>query len=253
MTFQVVIPARHASSRLPGKPLAEIGGRPMVAHVLDRGRESDAEAVWVATDDQRIAEAVEAAGGRALMTRADHFSGTDRLQEVAVQLDLPDNAIVVNVQGDEPLIPPAVINQVARNLADNPACDIATLCEPITERAELFNPAVVKVVMGEDGDALYFSRAPVPWHRDGFAVESDSLPEGRWWRHIGIYAYRVALLHRYVAWPRAELEQMESLEQLRALAHGTGIHVAPAVERVPAGVDTEADLEAVRACLGGQP
>lgn len=252
MSFKVVIPARYASSRLPGKPLAEIDGRPMVAHVLDRCRASEADGVWVATDDERIAEAVQAEGGHAVMTRADHFSGTDRLEEVATRLELADGDIVVNVQGDEPRIPPAVINQVARNLADHPDCGIATLCEPIRRREDLFSPDVVKVVMADNGEALYFSRAPVPWHREAFARPSDSMPEGVWWRHIGIYAYRVGLLHQYVHWQPGALECMESLEQLRALANGTRIHVDPAAATVPAGVDTQADLEALRRVSGGE-
>jgi 3-deoxy-manno-octulosonate cytidylyltransferase (CMP-KDO synthetase) len=251
MSFHIVIPARHASSRLPGKPLADINGRPMISHVMDRCREADAERVLVATDDERIADAVGEAEGEAVMTRADHQSGTDRLQEVAEQLQLPDDAIVVNVQGDEPLIPAQVINQVAGNLAANPACSIATLCEPISSRAELFNANVVKVVMDGQGKALYFSRAPIPWHRDSFSTDREGpMPAGQWWRHIGIYAYRVSLLHRFVTWEPAQLEQLESLEQLRAMAHGEAIHVAPAAARVPAGVDTPEDLEAVRRYLG---
>lgn len=249
--YHIVIPARYASQRLPGKPLADIAGKPMVVHVAERCREAGAANVWVATDDERVYEAVEQAGGQVLMTRADHFSGTDRLQEVAGQLKLGDDEIIVNVQGDEPRIPPAVIDQVAGNLAGHPECRIATLCEPITRRQDLFNPNVVKVVMDDAGRALYFSRAPVPWHRDGFAEESDSLPEGHWWRHIGIYAYRVGLLHDYVTWPQAEIERMESLEQLRAMANGTGIHVAPACQDVPGGVDTEEDLARMRRVMGG--
>lgn len=250
MSFRIVVPARYASSRLPGKPLAEIGGRPMVAHVLDRCRASDAEGTCVATDDERIVRAVEDAGGEAVMTRADHHSGTDRLQEVAARLELADDDIIVNVQGDEPRIPPEVINQVAHNLAEHPDCEMATLCEAITERGDLFSPDVVKVVLADDGEALYFSRAPIPWDREAFGDGSDIMPEGTWWRHIGIYAYRVGLLHRYVTWPQGELERIESLEQLRALARGVRIHVAPAAATVPAGVDTAADLEALRKYWG---
>ena len=252
MSFTVVIPARFGASRLPGKPLADIGGKPMVVHVLERCRQSAAAAVWVATDDPRIAEAVQAAGGDVLMTRADHPSGTDRLQEVAAQLGLADNDIVVNVQGDEPLIPPAVIDQVATNLAAHDGFGIATLCEPITERESVFNPHHVKVVFDENGRALYFSRAPLPWHRDTFADTcATGLPVGgQWWRHIGIYGYRVSLLNRYVSWPPAPLEQSEALEQLRAMYHGVPIHVAPACAPVPGGVDTDADLQRMRVLLG---
>ncbi len=250
MTFRIVIPARYDSSRLPGKPLAEIHGRPMVAHVLDRCRASDAGDIRVATDDQRVAQAVFDAGGEAVMTRADHHSGTDRLQEVVTRLELAEDDIIVNVQGDEPRIPPAVINQVAQNLAARPECEMATLCEAVTERADLFSPDVVKVVRADNGEALYFSRAPIPWDRASFDDASDAMPEGHWWRHIGIYAYRVGLLHRFVAWHPAELERIESLEQLRALARGVRIHVAPVATPVPAGVDTQADLDSLRRYWG---
>ncbi len=248
MSFVVVIPARFGSSRLPGKPLADIGGAPMVVRVLQRCQQSSASRVLVATDDERIATVVEAAGGEVVMTRADHPSGTDRLQEVATQLQLPDDAILVNVQGDEPLIPAAVIEQVARNLAANSHCDIATLCEPIESAADLFNANIVKAVFDQSGRALYFSRAPVPWHRDAFSAgQVDSLPPGSWWRHIGMYAYRVGLLHRFVQWLPAALETTEALEQLRAMANGASIHIEPACEAVPGGVDTAADLQRVQA------
>lgn len=260
MSYVVVIPARYGSSRLPGKPLADIGGEPMVVRVLQRCQQSSAARVLVATDDYRVASAVTQAGGEVVMTRADHPSGTDRLQEVAAQLGLSDDDIIVNVQGDEPLIPAEVIEQVAGNLASNPDCGIATLCEPIATHADLFNPNIVKVVFDNNGIALYFSRAPIPWHRDAFAREpvsedssvkdsarkkSDELPQGDWWRHIGIYAYRVGFLRQYVQWPPALLEKTEALEQLRAMANGVRIHIAPACADVPGGVDTQADLERV--------
>lgn len=251
MSFLVVIPARYGSSRLPGKPLADLCGKPMVARVMERAAQSHASRVLVATDDQRILEAVQAGGGEALMTRDDHASGTDRLQEVAEKLGLPDEAIIVNVQGDEPLIPPGVIDQVAANLEAHPECDIATLCEPIDRRSEAFNPNMVKVVFDLDGRALYFSRAPIPWHRDIFDRHTEELPGNTWWRHIGIYAYRVRFLHRFVQWEPATLETSESLEQLRALANGVAIHVAPACAAVPGGVDTESDLQRVRGLIGG--
>jgi 3-deoxy-manno-octulosonate cytidylyltransferase (CMP-KDO synthetase) len=247
MSYTVVIPARYASTRLPGKPLADIGGLPMVVRVMQRATQSGARSVCVATDDIRVLETVREFGGHVLMTRGDHLSGTDRLQEVAVSLGLGDDDIIVNVQGDEPLIPPAVIDQVAANLAAHPDCAVATLCEPIETREDLFNPNIVKVVADQQGRALYFSRAPVPWHRDAFAAGGDDLPTGQWWRHIGIYAYRVALVHQFVRWPPALLETTESLEQLRAMAHGAAIHVAPACEAVPGGVDTEQDLQRMRA------
>ncbi len=251
MSFYVVVPARYASTRLPGKPLADLAGKPMVARVAQRCQQSEADSVYVATDDQRIADALD---GQVpvVMTRDDHPSGTDRLQEVAASLGLADDDIIVNVQGDEPLIPPAVINQVAGNLASNPLCQMATLCEPIERSEDVFNPNVVKVVFDTAGKALYFSRAPIPWHRDAFADGGRDTRGGQWWRHIGIYAYRVAFLHRYVTWQPATLETLESLEQLRAMANGESIHVAPACEPVPGGIDTPEDLARVQALLAGE-
>lgn len=244
MSFTVVIPARFASTRLPGKPLAVIAGRPMIRHVWDRARASAASRVAIATDDGRIRDAAEAFGAEVVMTAAAHPSGTDRLQEAVTRLGLPEDAIVVNVQGDEPLIPPAVIDQVAANLAEHAGCGIATLCEPLESVEAFLDPNVVKLVRGVDGRALYFSRAPVPWPRDAFARSRAALPEGCVpLRHIGIYAYRVAFLHRFVNWPVGSLERLESLEQLRALEHGVGIHVAEACAPIPGGVDTPADLE----------
>ncbi|MEQ6885096.1 3-deoxy-manno-octulosonate cytidylyltransferase [Salicola sp. Rm-C-2C1-2] len=255
MAFTVVIPARYASSRLPGKPLADIGGRPMIQHVWDRAAESGAGRVIIATDSEYIADAVHGFGGQAVMTRDDHPSGTDRLEEVASSLALDDEAIVVNVQGDEPLLPAALIDQVAGLLEGAPDAAIATLCEPITNPDELFNPNAVKVVMDNAGRALYFSRAPIPWDRATF--ETGSGPEwvpdtAGWYRHIGLYAYRVSLLHQFVGWQPTPLERAESLEQLRALWHGARIQVGIAEQTPPAGVDTEADLERVRVRLAGQ-
>ncbi len=250
MSFSVVIPARYASTRLPGKPLLEVGGRPMIERVWQQARRSNAERVLVATDDARIGTAAEQFGAEVCMTDPAHPSGTDRLQEVARLLELADDAILVNVQGDEPLIPPAVINQVAANLAANPDCGVATLCVPVRDSAELHNPNAVKVVYDARGRALYFSRAAIPWPRDSFAADPKAMPEGdHWFRHIGIYAYRVRFLHRYVTWAPAPMERLEQLEQLRALYHGVAVHVAPAAAAVPAGVDTAADLAAVNALL----
>lgn len=250
MSFIVVIPARFASSRLPGKPLADIAGKPMVQHVYEKALQSDATAVYVATDDQQVVQAVEAFGGQVLLTKSSHESGTDRLQEVAKQLKLDDQQVIVNVQGDEPLIPPSVINQVAELMlqSDSP---MASLYEPITQAAELFNPNVVKVVTNHQDKALYFSRAPIPWCRDHFANQQDTLPEGvSYKRHLGIYGYKAKLLHDFVHWPVAALESIEKLEQLRALAEGASIAMAKACADVPAGVDTEDDLNAVRNILG---
>lgn len=247
--FIAVIPARYASSRLPGKPLLAIAGEPMIAHVWHRACQSNAARVVVATDDERIQRALEPYGAEVVMTRADHASGTDRLAEVATALELDDDALVVNVQGDEPLIPPALIDQVAARLADDPAASMATLAEPITEVESLFNPNVVKVVRAFDGRALYFSRAPVPWDRENFTAAPALLSTDAWLRHIGIYAYRAAFLYAYCDWPPAALEQLEQLEQLRALQRGHAIQVALACAVNPSGVDTPEDLERVRQCL----
>ncbi|MBF8224072.1 3-deoxy-manno-octulosonate cytidylyltransferase [Halomonas sp. 328] len=247
-----VIPARYASSRLPGKPLLEIGGEPMVVRVWRQARASGADRVVVATDDERIREAVEAVGGEAVMTRADHPSGTDRLAEVADRLGLDDEAILVNVQGDEPLLPPALIDQVARRLADDDTAAMATLAEPIHDVETLFNPNVVKVVRDLGGAALYFSRAPIPWDRDAFAARPELLTTDAWLRHIGLYAYRAGFLRDYRDWLPTPLEQLEQLEQLRALQQGRRILVALAREAHPAGVDTAEDLARVRALVAGQ-
>ncbi|WP_430442817.1 MAG: 3-deoxy-manno-octulosonate cytidylyltransferase [Pseudomonas piscis] len=248
--FTVVIPARFASTRLPGKPLQMIAGKPMVQWVWEQARKSRAERVVVATDDQRIVDACQGFGAEALLTREDHNSGTDRLAEVATQLGLAADAIVVNVQGDEPLIPPAVIDQVAANLAAHPEARMATLAEPIEDAQTLFNPNVVKVVSDLNGLALTFSRSTLPWARDAFTRNRDELPAGvPYRRHIGIYAYRAGFLHDFVNWGPCWLENTESLEQLRALWHGVRIHVADALEAPPTGVDTAEDLERVRRLL----
>lgn len=251
MSFSVIIPARYASSRLPGKPLLDIAGKPMIQHVYERACQSEAQQVVIATDDPRIADVAKSFGAQVCMTSADHLSGTDRLQEVVGQLALYSDDIVVNVQGDEPLIPPRIINQVAHNLAAEPQASIATLSEPIGDLESLLNPNVVKVVADRSGRALYFSRAPIPWPRDSFNQEQglapEQMPEGfDYQRHIGLYAYRVKLLNEFVTWPACPLEQTECLEQLRAMWNGAYIHVAQADEQPPAGVDTPADLERIR-------
>ncbi|MGQ7260173.1 3-deoxy-manno-octulosonate cytidylyltransferase [Vreelandella sp. V005] len=247
--FTVVVPARYGSTRLPGKPLLEIAGEPMVAHVWRRACLSHASRVVVATDDSRIREAMLPYGAEVIMTRADHPSGTDRLAEVADILALTDDALLVNVQGDEPLIPPALIDQVALRLADDPEASIATLAEPINDVDTLFNPNVVKVVRTLQGRALYFSRAPIPWDREHFKQAPTLLATDAWLRHIGLYAYRAGFLAAYQDWPASSLEQLEQLEQLRALQNGHVIQVALACEINPAGVDTAEDLERVRALL----
>ncbi len=248
MSFKVVVPARYASTRLPGKPLADIGGRPMVVRVVEAARRSGAEAVWVATDDRRVYDAVTGHGYPATMTRADHCSGTDRLGEVVDALGWSDNDIVVNVQGDEPLIEPALIDAVAAALAADAGAPVATAAHPLVSAADFFNPNVVKVVCGSDGRALYFSRAPIPWARDAFAVSRQALPEALGaLRHVGIYAYRAGFLRRYGRLAPSAIEALEALEQLRILWHGYAIRVAICDHAPEPGVDTPEDLERVRA------
>ena len=248
MSFTVVIPSRYGSSRLPGKPLAQIAGKPMVQRVYQQAKQSNAGRVVIATDDQRIVSAADGFAAEVMMTSPEHDSGTDRLQEVVTQLQLDDDHIVVNVQGDEPLIPPTVINQVANKLLQNPQAGIATLVEKITDIETVFNPNAVKVTMDTNGKALYFSRAPIPWSRDSFDGSNEQLPaDVNYYRHIGIYAYRVSFLHQFVGWPSSSLEVTEKLEQLRALENGVTIMASEACEAIPAGIDTEQDLQAVRA------
>lgn len=254
MSFVVVIPSRYASSRLPGKPLADIGGMTMIERVWRQAAQSAAREVVVATDDERVAAAVRAFGGTVCMTAAEHPSGTDRIEEVARKMGYADDDIIVNVQGDEPLIPPVNIDQVAANLAKNPACSASTLCEAIAVPADVFNPNIVKVVMREDGVALYFSRAVIPWDRDGYAkLPASTQPpvvQQVYHRHIGIYAYRVSLLKEFVGWGASPLESIEALEQLRILWKGRHMHVAEAACNAPGGVDTVEDLERVRRHFG---
>jgi 3-deoxy-manno-octulosonate cytidylyltransferase (CMP-KDO synthetase) len=239
--FVVAIPARYAASRLPGKPLRLIGGEPMVLHVARRALGAGAREVWVATDDARIAAALQGSGVQVAMTAADHPSGTDRLAECARIAGWADDAIVVNLQGDEPFAPADGIAWVARIVADTGA-GIATLATPIDDIDTLLDPNAVKVVLAADGDALYFSRAPVPWPRDAFARDRRVMPEGRWLRHIGIYGYRVSALRAFAALPPGALERIEALEQLRALEAGWRIAVGLAPSPFPPGVDTPEDL-----------
>lgn len=247
MSFVVIIPARYASTRLPAKPLADIAGKPMIQHVYDRARQSAAARVAIATDDQRIFDVVRGFGAEVVMTSASHESGSDRLNEAASKLALAPDTIIVNVQGDEPLIPPRVIDQVAANLAAHPDYGMATLSCPLDGPAQLFEPSVVKVVADRTGRALYFSRASIPYSRKHFPALPDDLAP--WQRHIGIYGYRVKFLQQFVSWAPAPIEQLESLEQLRALWNGAAIHVEPACEIPPAGVDTADDLARLRQLL----
>jgi 3-deoxy-manno-octulosonate cytidylyltransferase (CMP-KDO synthetase) len=252
MNFCVVIPARHASTRLPGKILADIGGKPMVAHVADRARESGASEVVVATDHRDILDAVVRLGHQAVMTRPDHASGTDRIAEVASLRGYPPERIVVNVQGDEPLIAPALIQAVAAQLESHAQASVATACCAITDAAAFANPNFVKVVMDCHGYALYFSRATIPYARDAFAADISALPAALpAYRHIGIYAYRAAFLASYAALAPAPIEQFEALEQLRALWHGYRVSVAVTDAAPHAGVDTADDLERVRKVMTG--
>ena len=241
--FVVAIPARYAASRLPGKPLRPIGGEPMVLHVARRALAAGAREAWVATDDARIAEALQGSGVQVAMTSPDHASGTDRLAECSRIAGWADDTVVVNLQGDEPFAPADGIACVARTVADSGA-GIATLAAPIDDIATLLDPNAVKVVRATNGDALYFSRAPLPWPRDAFARDRATMPEGgHWLRHIGIYGYRVASLRAFAALPAGALERIESLEQLRALEAGWRIAVALAPSPFPPGVDTPEDLE----------
>lgn len=246
--FIAVVPARYASTRLPGKPLADIAGKPMVARVAERAAASGASQVWVATDHEAVAEAARAHGLAVCMTSPDCASGTDRLAEVAEQLGWADDVVVVNVQGDEPLIDPDLIRATALRLHAHPDSAMATVCHPLSDIAEAMNPNVVKVVLGGDGHALYFSRAPIPWARDAWAgAVPSALPEGLpVYRHVGLYAYRVGFLKAYPALVRPAIEVFESLEQLRALYHGYRIAVLTIDRAMAPGVDTEADLEQVR-------
>lgn len=247
MAFTVLIPARYASTRLPGKPLADIAGKPMVVRVAERAQTSGATRVVVATDDARVRDAVVAHGLAACMTRDDHATGTDRLAEAAQQLGLADDEIVVNVQGDEPLLDAALIRGMAALLAARPDAAIATACHPIDDVAEAFNPNVVKVVLDAAGYALYFSRATIPWARDAFSKGPGALPPGiPLYRHYGLYAYRVSFLRAFPTLTPAPIERFEALEQLRALWHGYRIAVEITHGTPAPGIDTPEDLARVR-------
>jgi 3-deoxy-manno-octulosonate cytidylyltransferase (CMP-KDO synthetase) len=244
--FKVVIPARYGSSRLPGKPLLKLAGKPMIAHVCERAKEAGAEEIIVATDDERIFQAVRSLGFNAVMTGNSHQSGTERIAEVARLCGWAENQIIVNLQGDEPLIPPLYIDQVANALAEQTLAGIATLAAQINDAEEIFNPNSVKVVLNKAGYALYFSRAPIPWDRETAGQPSGKMP---YLRHIGLYAYKVDFLKRYCLWEASVLESVEALEQLRILWHGEAVFVKT-VDRTPAaGVDTEADLVRVEQVL----
>ncbi|MFB1489620.1 MULTISPECIES: 3-deoxy-manno-octulosonate cytidylyltransferase [unclassified Thiocapsa] len=241
--FKVVIPARYGSTRLPGKPILPIAGKPMIQHVVERARASAADEILVATDDPRIAEVCHGFGAEAVMTGSEHRSGSERITEVIALRGWDDDVVVVNLQGDEPAMPASLLDQVASDLAGIADLGMSTLAAPIWDRATLFDPHVVKVVTDARGYALYFSRAPMPWHRDEFLANRPELPTSvPFLRHIGLYAYRVGFLKRYLDWAPSPLEMAESLEQLRVLWHGERIHVAIAVSEPGPGVDTASDL-----------
>jgi 3-deoxy-manno-octulosonate cytidylyltransferase (CMP-KDO synthetase) len=246
--FHIIIPTRFAASRLPGKPLLRIGDRPLIQWVWQCAQASGASSVIVATDDTRIRDAAQGFGAEVLMTSMHHASGTDRIAEVARGKGMAADDIVVNLQGDEPMMPAAVISEVAEALRARPQVHIATAVAPIHSLAEFLDPSCVKALRALDGQALYFSRAPVPWPRDAAAGGTPARFAGAW-RHIGIYAYRVRSLLELASWPPTALEEAEKLEQLRALEHGMRIHLVALSETPPAGVDTPEDLERVRASL----
>jgi len=247
--FHVVIPTRYAATRLPGKPLADIGGRPMIQWVWECAQASGAASVVVATDDARIIEAASAFGADCELTSESCTSGTDRVAEVVSRRGLNSDQIIVNLQGDEPLTPAGLVANLAASLRARPDADMASAVAPITTLAEFLDPNCVKALRGLGGDALYFSRAPVPWPRDSLREAAPASFEGAW-RHLGIYAFRVRSLRQFAAWPPAPLEQIEKLEQLRALEHGMRIYLLTLAEAPPAGVDTPQDLERVRRVLG---
>lgn len=251
--FVVIVPARLASTRLPRKPLADLAGEPMVVRVARRASASGAERVVVATDSDEVLAACRRFDVAAVLTRPDHPTGTDRLAEAVDALQVADETIVVNVQGDEPLLPPEVVGRVAGLLAQRPDCAMATAAHRLADAAEFFSPNVVKVVTDAGGRALLFSRAPIPWARDAFAATREALPADLpAWRHVGLYAYRAGFLRRFPQLPQAPIEAQEKLEQLRALWHGFGIAVLPLAEPLPPGVDTPEDLAQVRALLCGR-
>lgn len=250
MQYKVVIPARYGSTRLPGKPMIEIAGKPLLQHVYERAAESAAAEVVIATDDRRVADVARAFGAHVCLTGTHHQSGSDRIAEVLEKLAWPEDAFVVNLQGDEPCMPSALINQVAEDLQEHHTAAMTTLAAAITDHELLFDPHVVKVVTDAEGFALYFSRAPIPWHRDEFLKGDMPLPGSvEFRRHIGLYAYRAGFLRRYVNWTPAPIEVAEALEQLRVLWNGERIHVSRAVREPGPGVDTPDDVAKVETLM----
>lgn len=254
--FRIIIPARYGSERLPGKPLLKIVGKPLIQHVYERACTSNATEIIIATDDERIHTAAQSFGAQVCMTSTDHTSGTERIAEVISLLDYDEDDIVVNLQGDEPLIPVHCLNQVAEILINTADAQVSTLCTAITSSEEIFDPNIVKVIRNRAGYALYFSRAPIPWHRDTFSLmQKPSYPPNEqevYQRHIGLYAYRAGFIKQYVSSPSCNLEQIESLEQLRVLWQGNRIIVANAKQVPPEGIDTEQDLQRVKDLFDAQ-
>ena len=246
MSFTIIIPARYSSTRLPGKPLEIIAKKPLIQHVYECALKSDADEIIIATDDARIQDVAESFDAKVCMTSTRHSSGTDRLAEVIKEQGYPDDRIVVNLQGDEPLMPASVINQVAENLAKRYEAGAATICTRIHRVDDLFDPNIVKVVSNRDGYAIYFSRAPIPWDRSHFPNPPRLPPTAEFYRHVGLYAYRAGFLKKFVMWPVCHHEKVESLEQLRILFHSEKIHVDVAKELPGPGVDTEDDLDKLR-------
>lgn len=247
MATYVVIPARYHSSRLPGKPLMDIAGKPMIQHVYEQASKASVDDVIIATDDERIVNAVKTFGGHVCLTKVSHQSGTERISEVIQQCNMRDTDTIVNIQGDEPFISLSLIEQLIKNLQEHAMASVATLCEPIKRIEDLFSPNVAKVLMDQKGYALYFSRAPIPWYRDGFALSERRLPEAFiYYRHLGVYAYPASFVKQYVQWEASPVEKIESLEQLRVLWYGHKIHVEIAVESIGPGIDTAEDLERAR-------
>lgn len=252
MSYLIVIPARYQSERLPGKPLLDLDGKPVIQRVFEQCQQTKAKRVIIATDDDKIASACKSFGAEVCMTSARHESGTVRLAEVIAINEIDDDEVVVNVQGDEPLIPPENIEQVADNLTQHLEASIATLCTKITEAKDVFDPNIVKVIWDESQFALYFSRAPIPWDRAKFTTDQANTNTATAYRHIGLYAYRASFLKAFTEWSPSPLEQLERLEQLRAMHHRKLIHVDIASTLPPIGIDTEDDLQRVRAQLKGR-
>lgn len=246
MEFRIIIPARFDSTRLPGKVLADIKGKPMLQHVYERAMESGADSVVIATDNTKVSKVAQSFGAKVCMTSAEHPSGTDRIAEAALALDYAPDEIIVNVQADQPFISPQAIRQVAEDLEKHDNVKVSSLCERITRGEDLFQPAVVKVVLNWRNYAVYFSRAPIPWDVERFNDPSKAVPGDLHYKHIGLYAYRAGFLQEYIQWPPSPLEQMESLEQLRILWNGTRMHMVITKERIAPEVNTPEDLEKAR-------